>query len=376
MKGGPTEPWRTKRVTRAPLVHVRPCAGFAKSGVVAWPDCDAWRPKSMFDLYYKLIKVVERSDWERFASSLRQPLPITFRYVLGDTDAAFRQQGDAILERWASRGGGTRRLGLVDGWALHIDKHALRAAPPGSEEAEFREWLIRGTEEGRLVRQEVASMLPGVLVDVAPGHHVLDMCASPGSKTTQLVERMGDGGGGGVVVANDASPLRCCTLVKRTASLGLRASCLVVSCQKAQSMPRPPDGEGFDRIVCDVPCTGDGTTRKHPEVFARWEVVLALRQHPLQLQIAMRGAALLKVGGIMCYSTCSLNPIENEAVVAELLRRSAGSLELIYIYIYTYICITRVHMHIHKHIHIHIQVRRLTRAHIYIYICIYTYIYI
>ena len=45
-------------------------AGFAKSGVVAWPDCDAWRPKSMFDLYYKLIKVVERSEWERFASSL------------------------------------------------------------------------------------------------------------------------------------------------------------------------------------------------------------------------------------------------------------------------------------------------------------------
>ena len=46
----------------------------------------------------------------------------------------------------------------------------------------------------------------------------------------------------------------------------------------AQSMPKPTDGEGYDRIICDVPCTGDGTTRKHPEVFARWEVALALRQ--------------------------------------------------------------------------------------------------
>lgn len=210
----------------------------------------------------------------------------------------------------------------------------LRDAEAGSEEACVREWLIRGTESGDLVRQEVASMLPAALLDVQKGHSVLDMCASPGSKTTQLVERLD--GGGGFVVANDASPLRCYTLVKRTASLGMRAASLVVTCHGAQTMPRPLASDsggtavgGFDRIVCDVPCTGDGTTRKHPEVFHRWEVGLALRQHPLQLQIAMRGAALLKVGGIMCYSTCSLNPIENEAVVAELLRRCRGAIRLV-----------------------------------------------
>jgi tRNA (cytosine34-C5)-methyltransferase len=155
------------------------------------------------------------------------------------------------------------------------------------------------------------------------------MCASPGSKTTQVLERLGEGG---VVVANDASPARCHNLIRRTASLGLRAAALVVTCHYAQAMPRAPgaaaDG-GFDRIICDVPCTGDGTTRKHPEVFARWEVALAMRQHPLQLQIALRGAALLRVGGLLCYSTCSLNPIENEAVVAELLRRCGGALELV-----------------------------------------------
>ena len=148
------------------------------------------------------------------------------------------------------------------------------------------------------------------------------MRARSGSKTTQLVERVLSGDGDGVVVANDADSKRCHTLIKRTSSLGLRACALVVTCHMAQKMPRlEAEREGgYDRIICDVPCTGDGTTRKHPEVFARWEVALALRQHPLQLQIAMRGAALLRVGGLMCYSTCSLNPIENEAVVAAMLR--------------------------------------------------------
>ena len=98
-------------------------------------------------------------------------------------------------------------------------------------------------------------------------------------------------------------------------------------------MPAPPGsgdggGGGYSLIVCDVPCTGDGTARKHPEVFSRWEPHLALRQHRLQLQIAMRAAAS-SPSEARCYSTCSLNPIENEAVVAALLRRCGGALELV-----------------------------------------------
>jgi len=84
----------------------------------------------------------------------------------------------------------------------------------------------------------------------------------------------------------------------------------------------------YDRIICDVPCGGDGTLRKNPEVWQRWHPEFGIGLHPLQLRIALRGAALLKVGGLMCYSTCSFNPIENEAVVAELLRRCKGALVL------------------------------------------------
>ena len=283
------------------------------------------------------------SSRQTFLDALQRPLPVTFRYT-DLASAAYRREGERHLEAWAARGE-TRRLGLVDGWQLDIDKHALRALP-GSDVAAVREWIVRGTDAGALVRQEVASMLPvALLLSAAPASgglasaRVLDMCASPDSKTTQIVEAIAAAADGtatsGVVVANDASPLRCYTLVKRTASLGRHAASLVVTCHCAQKMPAPPGsgdgggGGGGSLIVCDVPCTRDGTARKHPEVFSRWEPHLALRQHRLQLQIAMRAAALLAVGGTAVLTTCSLNPIENEAVVAALLRRCGGALELV-----------------------------------------------
>lgn len=309
--------------------------GTAGDGSWAWPDEDAWRPKAQFDVYYRLQQIVPRHDWKQFSDSLHLPLPVTFRYT-ADADAAFRSAGEEYLQRWESNGWGTRRLGAVDGWQLHMDKHELRAGVAGSEQAEVREWLVRGTDRGLLVRQEVASMLPACLLNVQPGERVLDMCAAPGSKTTQLIERLGPQlpgtCGGGVVVANDADTTRCHTLIHRTARLGLRTAALVVTQHRAQCMPSWPAGgpsAGFDKIVCDVPCTGDGTSRKHPEVFHRWEVANGLRQHGLQLRIALRGVALLRVGGTMCYSTCSLNPIENEAVVAEVLQRCGGAVEIV-----------------------------------------------
>ena len=201
---------------------------------LAWPDCAAWRSKSMFDVYYKVSQVVERDEWDAFSDSLRRPLPTTFRFTT-EASAAFKSEGERILSGWASRG--TRRLGVVDGWQLHLDKHELRAVHPRTQEATLREWLIRGTDAGHVVRQEVASMLPASLLDVLPDSVCLDMCASPGSKTTQLVERLGPSG---IVVANDASPLRCYTLVKRTATLGTKNTAVVVTCHCAQKMPALP----------------------------------------------------------------------------------------------------------------------------------------
>ena len=73
----------------------------------------------------------------------------------------------------------------------------------------------------------------------------------------------------------------------------------------------------FDRVLCDVPCSGDGTMRKAPDIWRRWTATNGNGLHVLQLRIALHAAHLLKVGGRLVFSTCTFNPIEDEAVVAE-----------------------------------------------------------
>lgn len=85
----------------------------------------------------------------------------------------------------------------------------------------------------------------------------------------------------------------------------------------------------FDRILCDAPCSGDGTLRKTAEAWKNWTPRNGIVLAPLQLAIARRGVAILKVGGLMVYSTCTFNPIEDEAIVAQLLREFRGNLELV-----------------------------------------------
>jgi len=147
----------------------------------------------------------------------------------------------------------------------------------------------------------------------------------------------------GFLVANDADASRCYVLSKRcSTALKERSVSLIVTCHNARRFPNvqaplnrcPKQGVfmtpgPYDRIICDVPCSGDGTIRKDFKVFKVWHPGYGISLHPLQLQIAMRGVSLLKVGGLMTYSTCSFNPIENEAVVYELLKRYQGSLELV-----------------------------------------------
>ena len=137
-------------------------------------------------------------------------------------------------------------------------------------------------------------MIPPFFMDVQPHHNVLDLCASPGSKTLQLIEFLHAGvkktaTPSGVLIANDVDSTRC-NLLNHQTKKALSPNTIIAQ-HDARHFPKIPSSKEpsgsmtFDRILCDVPCTGDGTTRKHPEVFARWEVALALRQHPLQLQV-------------------------------------------------------------------------------------------
>jgi len=137
----------------------------------------------------------------------------------------------------------------------------------------------------------------------------------------------------GFCVANEIDPRRAYVLAHRAReTLQERQVSLTIACHNATKFPNVHAGSTFaptqnsrdcdapyDRIICDVPCSGDGTLRKDLKVWKTWHPSYGMALHPLQIRIAKRGIALLKVGGIMTYSTCSFHPLENEAVVAALL---------------------------------------------------------
>jgi tRNA (cytosine34-C5)-methyltransferase len=85
----------------------------------------------------------------------------------------------------------------------------------------------------------------------------------------------------------------------------------------------------FDRILCDVPCSGDGTFRKNPDGWIKWHPGNGNNLHGMQYRILKRGAEMLQVGGKLVYSTCTFNPVENEAIVARMLLEADGALSLV-----------------------------------------------
>jgi len=192
----------------------------------------------------------------------------------------------------------------------------------GKAEGEVKSALAALHETGRLTRQEAVSMLPVLALDPKPGEYILDLCASPGSKTSQIAEHLNDSG---VVVANEIVRGRVNLLVSNMQRHRSRSNIIVN--HDARHFPKVPEF-GYDRILVDAPCTGSGTTRKNPHVWSRWKPSGGRSMQKLQIDILSRATKLVKSGGRVVYSTCSLDPIENEAVVAEVLRNDP-SLKLI-----------------------------------------------
>ena len=134
--------------------------------------------------------------------------------------------------------------------AFEIDVHRRRLGKISAFK-ELHQYLIELTQNGTIERQEAVSMLPPLLLDVQPTDIVLDMCAAPGSKTFQLLERVH--GHSGFVIANEADSRRAYMLVNQTGHL--RSNNIVITNHLGQQFPFIT----VDRVLCDVPCSGDGT---------------------------------------------------------------------------------------------------------------------
>ncbi|XP_061838377.2 RNA cytosine C(5)-methyltransferase NSUN2 isoform X1 [Nerophis lumbriciformis] len=304
---------------------------------------DIVKENKLFEHYYQEQGLVPDGEFDHFMAAMREPLPVTIRITGYKSHAkeilhCLKDKYFKELEIDGQKIEAPQPLSWYpdeQAWHTNLSRKVIRKSPLLEK---FHQFLVSETESGNISRQEAVSMIPPILLKIESHHKILDMCAAPGSKTAQLIEMlhadMEVPFPEGFVIANDVDNKRCYLLVHQTKRLN--SPCIVVVNHDASCIPTlriqthgKKDVLFYDRILCDVPCSGDGTMRKNIDVWKKWTTSNSLHLHGLQLRIAVHGVEQLAVGGRMVYSTCSLNPIEDEAVIAALLEKSEGALELV-----------------------------------------------
>jgi 16S rRNA (cytosine967-C5)-methyltransferase len=236
------------------------------------------------------------AEAEAFARANNEPAPVAFRVV--KTRAQEAEVCDAL------RGAGAELV------SSKVAAGAWRISGAGNLFAEL-------TAAGKVYVQDEASQLVALLLDAQPGDRVLDLCGAPGSKTTQIADLSLDSA---VIVAADLHEHRLRTLVSSAQLQGLRSIRAITLDGLQQPLPLPE--ASFDRVLVDAPCSGTGTLRRNPEI--RWRISpadiedLARRQ----TQLLFNAAQVVRPRGRLVYSTCSVEPDENEAVIQAFLENN------------------------------------------------------
>lgn len=336
-------------------------------------DCE------QFDQYYQdqldvlfegATPEAKKAEYDEFVKTLKTKLPITFRVnpLMNNFELMTSTFCDPnFIEEWRAKAEATKTdkpdilskeekdACRIKNWdfypekllhEMNVERHVFRK-DPGMKA--IHKYVQMGNDAGLLTRQEIVSMIPPLILGVEPGHKVLDTCAAPGSKTAQLLEFQLRNFAGkdianneGFVLANDADSARAKLLVHQTHRFNSGSIAIVnhnavvfpkfdyIPGTDSYEMTKSTGGKAmFDRIVCDVPCSSDAAIRKIPRKWASWSLKDGATLHPLQLDILCRGIELLKPGGLLSYSTCSLNPIENESVVAACLKKFGDQIEIV-----------------------------------------------
>lgn len=162
--------------------------------------------------------------------------------------------------------------------------------------------------------QDMASQIACFCLGAVPGERVADVCAAPGGKSLTVAQYLENKGS---VLAYDIYPAKCEVMQKRAVEFGV--SVLQTAVRDASLACTEEQKEMFDRVICDVPCSGLGVIRRKPEI--RYKPLSNFKDLPqLQYTIFEQSAQLVKPGGVLQYSTCTLNPAENEQVTERFLR--------------------------------------------------------
>ena len=163
--------------------------------------------------------------------------------------------------------------------------------------------------------QEPSAMAPAAYLDAQPGEKILDLCAAPGGKSTQIAAAMR---GEGLLISNEIHPARAKILSENIERMGIQNA--MVTNESPQSLAKVFEAY-FDRIMVDAPCSGEGMFRKNADACDEWSpenVVLCAER---QAEILECAASMLRPGGRMVYSTCTFAPEENEGTISQFLAK-------------------------------------------------------
>ena len=169
-------------------------------------------------------------------------------------------------------------------------------------------------EAGAYYIQEPSAMIPVTQLDIHENMCVLDLCAAPGGKTTQIASYMKNTG---ILITNEPVPKRAKILAENVERMGIRNA--IVTCEKPEKLSaRFP--EYFDRILCDAPCSGEGMFRKDPDAINEWSKENVLMCAERQRDILREAVKMLAPGGRLVYSTCTFSKEEDEENVEFVLK--------------------------------------------------------
>ena len=178
-------------------------------------------------------------------------------------------------------------------------------------------------KEGFLYIQSLSSMLPSLILAPQPGEYILDMCAAPGGKTTQMASLMQNRG---FLLAVDKVKNRYYKLRSVIALLGAK----MITAQLMDARKLKPASRLFDKILVDAPCSSEGRFKVHgKKTFSYWKPRKIKEMAHKQKGLILSAARLLKAGGVLVYSTCTFAPEENEEVIDWLIRKTDGAIEVV-----------------------------------------------
>lgn len=309
-----------------------------------------------FTKFYKENNLVPENEWYAFFTYSTRPPPVTFRIVESyrlcpshvDTVPGVPSQARVLMRYMQQKYVDTiNKITIGNKQPVHLGplpwypKELAWMLNITQEETEkylglkdFENFLKTERMQNTLQRVETWSLFPPLILDVKPQHLVLDMCASPGFLASQVCEMMNAEplqANAGMLVLNDLYKTKDKILYQWTQGIKV-----VYTFYDARKYPEfylsdkktLQNAVRYDRIMCDVKCSVDGTMRKNTGIQVLWNVRASLQYHSEQKEILKRALELVKVKGRVLYSTTTMNPIENEAIIMAMIKEAKGSVEL------------------------------------------------